>query len=126
MRRYAGSNLYQSTGLDFMQAEWLLVHKRKGQDRKYYNKKTHMLRARYIKALADLSINWREKEEMAYKTTDDRIKQMEIKLRRYEAQAMEHGLEFYMKAPENISQFPKEYREAMENQIDKDKKTFEK
>lgn len=60
MRKYAGSKILEHTGLDIYKSDWLLGHKRKGQDRAYYMKNTGELRVPYMSALPKLSINWDE------------------------------------------------------------------
>lgn len=60
MRRYAGSMFLHHASLDFFKSEWLLGHKRTGQDRTYYNTHIDELRKDYMTGLPKLSIHWNE------------------------------------------------------------------
>ena len=62
MRRYAGSKIYAHTRLDFFETEWIMGHKKKGQDRSYYSAHMGELREKYMSGLPKLSIQWSEED----------------------------------------------------------------
>lgn len=76
MRKYAGSNILEYTDLGFLKTEFIMGHKRHGQDRGYYKKHTGELRKAYIAGLNKLSINWNENDLVAadeYTTLKQRL-----------------------------------------------------
>lgn len=54
--------------MGFLKTEFVMEHKRQGQDRGYYKKHTGELRKAYITGLNKLSINW---DEMDLATADE-------------------------------------------------------